>query len=133
MRPAHLVQRVTSTSKVRRATRRAVAALCPALDNRPPLSSDRGISATSCSDRRPRAAVFRAIPDYVGLLSGVSQSLTEIEVELCSEDGPDDFLTTVEEELAAATRPKHLLQVPQGHMVAGQRREERKRPDHLRI
>ena len=37
--------------------------------DRPPSSSDRGISATSCSDRRHRAAVLRAIPHYVGLLS----------------------------------------------------------------
>ena len=53
---------------VQRATRRAVAAPCRALDNRPPSSSDSEISATACSDRRPRAAVFRAIPHYVGLI-----------------------------------------------------------------
>ncbi len=47
---------------VQRATRRAVAAPCPALDNRPPSSSDSEISPTSCSDRRPRAALLRAIP-----------------------------------------------------------------------
>ena len=46
-----------------------MAAPCQALANRPPSSSDSEISATACSDRRPRAAVFRAIPHYVGLLS----------------------------------------------------------------
>ena len=55
---------------VQRATRRAVAAPSPALDNRPPASSDRGISPTACSDPRPRAALLRALPHYVGLLSG---------------------------------------------------------------
>ena len=46
-----------------------MAAPCPALDKRPPSFSDRGISATSCFDPRPRASPLRAIPHYVGLLS----------------------------------------------------------------
>ena len=43
-----------------------------ALDKRPPSSSDRGISATSCSAPRPRAVLLRVIPHYVGLLSTTS-------------------------------------------------------------
>ena len=46
-----------------------MAAPCPALDKRPPASSDSGISPASCSDRRPRAALLRALPHDVGLLS----------------------------------------------------------------
>ena len=60
---------------VLRATRRAVAAPCPALPNRPPSSSDSGISVTSCSDRRHRAALLRAIPHHVGLLSTLAYAL----------------------------------------------------------
>ncbi len=47
--------------------------------NARPTSSDRGISATSCSDPRPRAALLRAIPHYVGLLSRV-QRLADIQI-----------------------------------------------------
>ena len=39
-----------------------------------PTSSDSGISVTSSSDRRHRAAVLRAIPHYVGRLSSTSAS-----------------------------------------------------------
>ena len=46
--------------------------------NRPPPSSDSGISAASSSDRLPHAAVLRAIRYYVGLLSQPSIDFTAV-------------------------------------------------------
>ena len=65
---ARLLASPPDLATVQRAPRRAAAAPCQALPKRPPSSSDSGISATASPDRRPRAAVFRAIPRYVGPL-----------------------------------------------------------------